>query len=164
MKTTKAFNHSLILSLDQAFDRKSWHGTNLKGAVRGLNAVQAAWRPDSARHSIWEQVLHCAYWKYTVCRRLLSEKRGSFPRKKSDWPLPSGGDERAWKADVRLLLEIHQKLRNAVLGLSHEELLQTTPGNKVDNLSLITGIIAHDLYHAGQIQLLKRLGAKQATG
>jgi len=56
--------------IDQAFDHKAWHGTNLKGSLRGMTAAEAAWRPAEGRHNAWEVAIHCAYWKYTVWRRL----------------------------------------------------------------------------------------------
>ena len=60
----------LLGLLDEAFERKSWHGTNLRGSLRGLPAKQAAWRPGPRRHNIWEIAVHAAYWKYAVRRRL----------------------------------------------------------------------------------------------
>lgn len=151
---------SILLTLiDQAFDRKSWHGTNLKGSIKGLSAAVAAWRPSSNRHNIWEIVVHAAYWKYVVRRRLLNEPRGSFPLKGSNWfeRPEAGADEATWKSDVALLTETHQGLREAIARLSPGELSYKPAGSKVSNLELITGIGSHDLYHAGQIQLLKRL-------
>ncbi len=68
----------LLDGLDEAFDKKSWHGPNLRGAIRGVTASQAAWRPTEDRHNIWELTLHAAYWKYAVRRKILREKRGSF--------------------------------------------------------------------------------------
>ncbi len=153
----------LLTLLDQAFDTKSWHGTNLRGSLRGIGASQASWRPAPERHNIWELTLHAAYWKYVVRRRLLEEKRGSFPHQGSDWfPRPDGRDEADWKADVALLAETHRGLRRAVAALRLADLDARPGGSKVSNLQLITGVAAHDLYHAGQIQLLKRLGARQA--
>ncbi len=75
----------LVHLLDEAFDRKAWHGPNLWGSVRGLSAEEAAWRPSPGRHSIQELALHCAYWKYAVRRKLTGEKRGSFPLKGSNF-------------------------------------------------------------------------------
>lgn len=153
---------NLLLSLiDQAFDHKSWHGTNLKGSIRGLSSQVASWRPSQGRHNIWEIVVHAAYWKYVVRRRLMEEKRGSFPLKGSNWfarPTPLESDERAWKSDVALLIETHRGLRDAVADLSGKSLAYVPSDSKVNNLELLTGIASHDLYHAGQIQLLKRLG------
>lgn len=149
----------LLTMLDQAFDRKSWHGTNLRGSIRGMTVDQASWRPAPRRHNVWEIVVHCAYWKYIVRRRLLGEAKGSFPLKGSNWfERPAAGAD--WKADVALLAEMHRSLREAVAALDPGALAVTPPASKVSNLDMLTGIAAHDLYHAGQIQTLKRLFAK----
>ena len=76
----------LVLTLlDQAYDCKSWHGANLKGALRGLTAEAAARRPGPGRPSIHELVVHLAYWKYAVLRQLVDLPRGAFPLKGSNW-------------------------------------------------------------------------------
>src|ERR1700741_4391115 len=104
----------LLLDLvDQGFDHASWHGPNLRGSIRGVSADDASFRPKLKRHNIWEQVLHAAYWKYVVRRRLLGEERGSFAIKGSNWferPL-SGMRERDWQSDIALLEETHRTLR-----------------------------------------------------
>jgi uncharacterized damage-inducible protein DinB len=153
----------LLELLDRAYNRQSWHGPNLRGAIRRVDATTAAWRPGRGRRNIWEHVVHAAYWKYAVRRRLLDEKRGSFPLEGSNWfarPVVAGAD--AWQADVALLDETHRALRAAIAGLRPADLWRTAPGRKVTNLALIGGIAAHDVYHAGQIQLLKRLAAHGA--
>jgi hypothetical protein len=156
----------LLTLLDQAFDHKSWHGTNLKGSIRGLSAADAAWRPSPERHNIWEIVVHAAYWKYAVRRRLLSEAKGSFPLKGSNWiERPSGNPNVSdWKSDLALLNETHKGLREAVAELSSRDLEFKPAGSKVSNLEIITGIASHDLYHAGQIQLLKRERKSEKRG
>jgi hypothetical protein len=149
----------LLVIIDQAYDKKSWHGTNLRGSIRGLSAAQAAWRPAPRRHNIWEIVVHAAYWKYAVTRRFSAAPRGSFPLKGSNWftrPDGARGDS-AWRADVALLESTHRALRREVARLRSGDLKTTPPRSKVGNLDLIAGIAAHDLYHAGQIQLLKKL-------
>jgi hypothetical protein len=154
----------LIRLIDEAFDRKSWHGTNLRGSIRGLSVRDAMWRPQPQRHNIWEIAVHAAYWKYTVRRRLLGEKRGSFSLKGSNWferPILGVADESQWKSDVALLVSTHASLRSAVAQLAPKDLLKPADGGSTTVLSLITGIAAHDFYHAGQIQLLKRLHADQ---
>lgn len=151
---------ALLEMLDQAFDHRAWHGTNLKGALRGVTAQEAARRPGKHRHNIWELAVHAAYWKYTVRRRILSEKRGSFPLKGSNWfarPEPGKATEAAWKTDVALLIETHQSLRAAVAGLSPKDLDATPRGSRFSMRALVVGVAAHDLYHTGQIQLIKRL-------
>lgn len=152
----------LLAVLDQAYNRKSWHGTNLRGSVRGLSAEQASWRPSPRRHNIWELVVHAAYWKYIVRRRLTGERRGSFPLQGSDWFIrPEERTKAAWKADVGLLEETHRSLRSAIAQLDPSDLYKVLSGGKTTNsFALISGVAAHDLYHAGQIQLLKRLYAR----
>ena len=94
--------------IDEAFEKKAWHGPNLRGTIRGLTVAEAAWRPGPGRHSVWELVVHAAYWKYAVRRRLSGEKRGSFALAGSNWFPREGSDARAWAADVRLLVTEHR--------------------------------------------------------
>jgi hypothetical protein len=148
---------TLLDIIDRSFDRQSWHGPNLRGSIRGLKHVQALWRPHPERHNIWEQVLHAAYWKYTVRRRILGEKRGSFALVGSNWFTPVETTAAAWRCDVQLLVETHQTLRAAIAAVPAYRLHKRLPGAKVTYFFLISGVAAHDIYHAGQIQLLKRL-------
>lgn len=148
----------LLRLLDQAYDRKAWHGPTLRGALRGISAQDAAWRAARRRHNVWELAVHCAYWKYSVLRRLDDGARGSFPLQGSNWfKRPEELTEAAWRRDLKLLATVHRKLRAAVEGLSEEALDQVPAGSKTPLAELISGVAAHDLYHAGQVQLLKRL-------
>lgn len=159
----------LLDSLDEAFDKKSWHGPNLRGALRGMTAAQAAWRPAEDRHNIWELTLHAAYWKYVVWRKILREKRGSFVLAGSNFfERPERGSaaaestaaesvvpgsaaaEAAWTRDIAILKAEHRKLRDTVAKLPARAF---TPRL----CHLIRGAAAHDLYHAGQIRLLRRM-------
>jgi hypothetical protein len=148
----------LLALIDQAYDHKSWHGPNLRGSIRRVEADVAGRRPAAGRHCIWEVVMHAAYWKYTIRRRLLGEKRGSFPRKGSNWfDAPDPLTPADWEEAVALLGQTHRSMRDAVAALSPADLDVIPPGSKTSNFALISGIAAHDVYHAGQIQLLKRL-------
>ncbi len=156
--SSRAAITSLLAQLDEAFDRQSWHGTNMRGSLRGLTVDQALWRPAPDRHNAWEIAVHAAYWKYAAWRRLTGEKRGAFPRKGSNWfPSPPSPTEKQWKEDVALLGEFHRRLRKAVEDLVDDDLRRKAPGGKETIGRLVRGVAAHDLYHAGQIQLLKRL-------
>ena len=147
-------DQSIILALlDEAYSRKTWHGPNLRQSLKGVSAKQAAWRPASGRHNIWEFTLHAAYWKYAVRRRLEGGKRGTFVLKGSNFfprPEPSKLSEAAWRADKRLLDREHRALRQTVV-----EVLRTPRGAKF--LKQLYGVAFHDIYHAGQIRLLRRL-------
>jgi hypothetical protein len=148
----------LLAIIDAAYNRHSWHGANLRGSIRGVTLKVAGWRPAPRRHNIWELVVHAAYWKYIALRRLTGGERGSFPLKGSNFFARSSGlTDRRWTEDVRLLDNTHASLREAVAALAPRDLAVTPPGSKVSNFALLSGVAAHDLYHAGQIQLLKRL-------
>lgn len=148
----------LLALIDEAYERKTWHGPNLKGSLRGVTAEEAAWRPAPGRHNIWEVAVHAAYWKYIVRRRLLDEKRGTFPLKGSNWfPLPQNKSAAAWKEHLQLLDDTHRSMRQAIASFPASNLYNTTSNSKNTNLAVISGIAYHDVYHAGQIQLLKRL-------
>src|SRR4029453_13831509 len=162
----KAAARHLLSALDQAYDRQSWHGTNLKGSLRGLSAARAGARPGRGRHNIWELVVHAAYWKYTIWRRLRGAKRGSFPLDGSNWferPVPGHSGERAWRQDLALLEEAHRQLRAPVGELGPPDFPRRDGPGKFTNADLIAGVTAHDVYHAGQIQLLKKLLPKAKT-
>mgnify|MGYP002381719782 CR=1 FL=1 len=148
---------ALIDGLDEAFDKVSWHGTNLRGSLRGIRPEQAARRPATGRHNIQEIVVHAAYWKYVVWRLITGAKRGSFPLTGSNWFVRDEADASVWRQDVALLSEEHCRLREAVGSMNPTRLADLTPKKKFTYAGLIRGVAAHDLYHAGQIQLLKRL-------
>ncbi|HEX5053444.1 MAG TPA: DinB family protein [Planctomycetota bacterium] len=146
----------LVDNLDRAYRGPSWHGTALRGTLRGVTPAQALWRPAGARNAIWDLLLHAAYWKYAIRRRLAGEARGAFPRSGANFPVRSGADDAAaLRSDLKLLDEQHALLRAVVLALP--------PGGLEDRLGAwrtvdyAMGAAAHDLYHAGQINLLKRL-------
>ena len=148
---------ALLMLLDEAYNKPAWHGPNLRGSIRRLDAVRAARRPAPDRKNIWEIVLHAAYWKHAVLRQLTGQKRGSFPLEGSNWFPRDVADEAAWKTDVKLLDRIHTELRASVAALS-ADVLETRPtGSKHTYRRLIQGAALHDVYHAGQVQTLKRL-------
>ena len=159
----------LLAAIDQAYDRQSWHGTNLRGSLRGVTAAEAARRPAPGRHNIWELALHAAYWKYTVWRRLTGEKRGSFELDGSNFferpgGLKPAGYDRQWRDDLALLERTHRRLRAAIAALPASRLFRRARGANSTNAFLIQGVAAHDLYHAGQIQLVKRLALRRRRG
>jgi uncharacterized damage-inducible protein DinB len=148
---------SLILHLfDEAFERKTWHGPNLWQSLKGVTAEQAAWRPGPDRHNIWEVALHAAYWKYAVRRRLRGAKQGSFVVKGSNFfqrPQTGRLTQAEWTADKAILGQEHKALRAAI-----RQVLTKPVSPKVSRM--LWGVAFHDVYHAGQIRLLRRLMEK----
>src|SRR6266702_3576263 len=131
----------LILTLlDEAYEKRTWHGPNLRQSLRGVSARQAARRPAPGRHSIWELAVHAAYWKYAARRRLTGGKRGSFALKGSNWfALPDPLDEAMWRDYLKLLATTHQELRAAVASLPPKQLTIVPKGSRSTNIALIEG-------------------------
>ena len=119
------------------------------------------WRPGRRRHNIWEIVLHTAYWKYIVRRRLTRDPGLVFPRAGSNWPaLPAKPDAAAWRRDVALLKEQHRLLRAVIVRFPVARLNTRGWRSTWTNAQHVYGIASHDLYHTGQIQLLKALSRR----
>lgn len=140
----------------EGFEKKTWHGPNLWQSLKGVSAKQAAWRPAPGRHNIWEETLHAAYWKYAVRRRLEGGRRGSFRLKGSNFFVrPEAGEatEAAWRADKSILREEHDALATTVAAALKKNLTHK-------QLQMLWGVCFHDIYHAGQIRLLRRLMQK----
>src|SRR5947208_17042902 len=108
----------LVLALlDEAYERKTWHGPNLKQSLKGVSMVEAAWAPGPGRHNIWEVALHPAYWKYTVRLRIESNKRGPFALKGSNFfPRPEKGSatQASCNADKKTLEREHRAMSAAI--------------------------------------------------
>jgi hypothetical protein len=150
----------LLWNLQPPAGQRNWHGgPSPLGALRGVGAAEAAWRPTRRRKSIWELALHIAYWKYTVRRHLTGGKQPRFPRSPANFPvLPDPAGESAWRADVALLRAEHERLVEVVRALPERRLRERPAGRRRWTFGeLVLGIAAHDAYHTGQIQLLKRL-------
>lgn len=147
-------NHAILLALiDEAYTKKTWHGPNLSQALKGVSAKQAAWRPAPNRHNIWEETLHAAYWKYAVRRRLEGGKRGSFILKGSNFfarPEKTKAGETHWRADRAILENEHRALVRSI-----SKILKSSVTEK--QVRMLYGVAFHDVYHAGQIRLLRRL-------
>ncbi len=131
-RSTKSAELALLLQIiDQSYNKKAWHGPNLKGSIRGLDACDAEWRPHPGRRSIADMVVHAAYWKYAIRCRLRGDKRGSFALEGSNWfELPSPLSLSSWKAYVALLEDEHRSLREAVATFPAERLHEFPPGGK----------------------------------
>lgn len=158
MRTAYSANQIKVLldDLDEGFDRAAWHGPNLGQALRGVTPKLGAWRPAPGRHNIWELVVHLAYWKSIVRRRLVGGKRGEFPERGTNWfPRSRGLTGELWRRDLALLKQEHRRLRETVAGLEPRRLSKLVKGRRLADH--VRGSAFHDIYHAGQIQLLKKL-------
>jgi uncharacterized damage-inducible protein DinB len=132
------------------------------GALRGVSAAEAGRVPAPKRHSIWALALHIAYWKYAVRRRLEGGEGARFPRSPANWPaVPARADEAAWQADRALLATEHRRLMRVIANFPPARLNRRPPGGKKWTYGeQLIGVLVHDAYHTGQIQLLKRLARR----
>jgi len=154
---------SLTLLLDEGFNKAAWHGPNLLGSLRGLTLPQLLYRPRKDGHNIWELAVHCAYWKYVAKSRLVGGKSGSFPLEGSNFfPRGKGSSLSDWKRDLALLKRQHAQLKAVVVALDPALYDDLIAGSRHTVRRTVLGVAAHDIYHAGQISLLRRM-ASSAT-
>lgn len=143
--------------LRRSFERDAWHGPAVLEALDGVTAAQAARRPLPAAHSIWELVNHCVVWKDFVRRRVSGEMVKVALGTEEDWPpLPEPPSEAAWREAVDRLRRAHEALLEMTRGLGDQALDVQIPGTSFTAYVLLHGAVQHDLYHAGQISLLKK--------
>lgn len=154
----------ILDQMDRAFSGDAWHGPPLKSLLDGLLAEDASKHSLDGAHSIWEIVQHIAAWN-TIVRRELSGEVLSVTTEQ-DWPPVWEVSDAAWRRTVENLVEAHNRLREAAKGL-REEQLDEKPSKRTDNSRyvMLHGIVQHDLYHAGQIAVLKKAlgGARRAA-
>ncbi|TMQ71035.1 MAG: DinB family protein [Candidatus Eisenbacteria bacterium] len=139
--------------LERSFNGESWHGPAVLEVLADVSPDQAAARPIAAAHGIGEITLHMATWKSVVARRVRGDVVDKVPDD-MDWPRFEGGP--AWSAALQRLRTAHQELIEALGSLREEQLDQPPyPGASTRYVQL-HGAIQHDLYHAGQIAVLKK--------
>ena len=144
--------------LEEAYFKKAWHGPNLHSSLNGVSAVDALKRPSKGRHNIYEVTVHAAYWVYRVINRVRKNSGLKFPIKGTNWfESPDILTNNEWKKTKRLLNEFHDVLFNLISDLNKKEFKDKSEKEKQIISRLLIGIAMHDVYHAGQIQLIKRL-------
>ncbi len=147
----------LLKMIDEGYTKSAWHGANLRGSLRGIDAKKALWRPGKGRPRIWDIVLHVAHAKYLIWRRTVVNREEKFPRDTAGrqywYEIPSIANEANWRKDLKLLADYQRRIREAVLALKKKSIEQS-----FDTLMhRFNGCAMHDVYHAGQIQLIKKL-------
>ncbi len=144
--------------LRRAYEGDAWHGPSLREILSGVTAAWARRRPISAAHSIWELVQHIAAWEAIVLRRIGGETINEVSAEQ-DWPPVRDTSAAAWKKALGALEEGNKKLRAAIAQMTDERLNEKVPGKEREFYVELHGIVQHDLYHAGQIALLKKSSA-----
>lgn len=144
--------------LNEGYGAGAWHGPDLKAALADLSAAVAFWRPAPGRHNIAEIALHHAYTVRNVRARISGEAPGPFPLEGEDWFDLDQDGALTWPA-VRTVLEGEQE-RLATLLDEVARRNVSSPLDEKELFDLTLGITCHAVYHAGQVQLVKRLKAE----
>jgi uncharacterized damage-inducible protein DinB len=140
--------------LQRAHAGPAWHGPSLREVLDGVDAARAAARPPGGGHSIWELVLHIAVWEDVARRRLEGDM--TRPTDAEDWPAVEDVGEGAWRAALTRLEQAHAALRVAIAALPEERMDEVLRDPGFSIAHLLHGVVQHDLYHAGQIALLRK--------
>lgn len=138
----------------------AWHGPSLMEALKGVDVGKAVARPIEGRHTIWEIVNHCAYWMESVDKALHGEVMESIP-KTEDW-VGMGETAEDWTRDLERLDQVYGKLQSTIAGFDAGNLdgkVGTQFGEnffEFTNRKMLHGVADHNIYHAGQVSILKR--------
>lgn len=154
--TTNTIPASLGLAriLQEGYGPGAWHGPDLKAAVADVTSELAFARPQPERHNIAEIALHHAYTTHNVRTKLTGKTTEPFAIEGDDW-FPA--ENSTWPQIAAILEDEQQKLMAAAEAI--ESGRATSPLSETEQLELLLGVTCHAVYHAGQVQLLKRLQA-----
>src|SRR2546426_3565909 len=140
--------------LKRSLEGEAWHGPALEELLVDVTAEQAAASPLPSVHSMWEIVQHIISNQRLVCERLQGKPTVLPPEE--DWPLITDQSEAAWTATKRELRDIHERLRQAVRLLDERRLEEPIVEGFSSIYVTLHGTVQHNLYHGGQIAVLKK--------
>ena len=140
--------------LKRAFEGDAWHGPAVQQILRDLSASRAAAHPIAGAHSIWEIALHIAAWEGAGRRRLAGD-RAELPDEE-DWPPVIDTTQEAWNQTLAALEQGHLALQQEISRLEESRLAEPILDGLASVYVTLHGVIQHDLYHAGQIAILKK--------
>lgn len=146
----------ILDQLQRAYESNAWHGPSVRELLVGVSAEQAHARPLANAHSIWELVQHIAVWEDVGRRRITGERAQIAISSPEDWPPPQDTSEAAWEQAKAALDRGHQALVEAITGVAESRLDEPVSEGMSTVYVTLHGVIQHDLYHAGQIAILKK--------
>lgn len=140
--------------LKRAFEGKAWHGPSVMEVLSDVTAQQAAARVFPGAHTIWEVTLHIGAWEGACLTRLQGERAELTDAE--DWPAVMETTESAWQQCKSILVDGNRKLRDAIASLDEQRLDEPILPGMTSVYITVQGVVQHDLYHAGQIAILKK--------
>jgi uncharacterized damage-inducible protein DinB len=145
----------ILDQLHRAYEGPAWHGPALREILTGVTWQTAAQRPIPGAHTIRELVLHIIVWISVPTRRIEGAEMPTLPPEQ-DWPAPEP-TESAWQQALDRLAEAQRNLESQVGQLTDDRLRDKVLGEVPYSIyTMLHGVVQHNLYHAGQIALLKK--------
>jgi hypothetical protein len=141
--------------LKEGYGPGAWHGPDLKAALADVSPALAFWRPAAGRHNIAEIALHHAYFIRAVRAELSGQPAEPFVLKGEEWFGLEDERTLAWPKVHATVESEQERLSALVAGI--EKGSAASPLGEAERLNLVLGITCHAIYHAGQVQLIKRL-------
>ena len=142
--------------IDRSWRGEAWSGPALQENLAGVDEKSARWAPGAGVHSIFELLLHVTCWERVARERVLG--RANTPSDAENFPTPA----RSWDDALRMAQTGHAALVEAVRALSDDGIGKTAPGCSYTLRFMLHGVAQHNLYHAGQIAVLKKLFSAHA--
>ena len=146
----------ILNQLKRAYEGNAWHGPSVCEALEGVTAEHAHTRTLPHLHTIWELAHHIAVWENAVHRRLEGDRAQIALASPEDWPPVSDQSEAAWEQAKAALDRGHRELCDAISRVADSRLDEPILEGMSTVYVTLHGIIQHDLYHAGQISMLKK--------
>jgi uncharacterized damage-inducible protein DinB len=146
----------ILDQLKRAYEGGAWHGPSVKEVLKSVTAAQAHQRPLAGAHTIWELVHHIAVWEDVGRRRLEGDPAEVPISSPEDWPPADDATDAAWEKAKAALDRSHQALVGAISRVPESRLDQPILEGKSTVYVTLHGVVQHDLYHAGQIAILKK--------
>jgi hypothetical protein len=155
MSTTTTKRDSYARTLNEGYGSGSWHGPDMKAALEDVTPRLAFRRPADGRHSIAEIALHHAYTLHGVRQKLSGQPVEPFILEGEDWFPLEGSGSLTWD-QIRTAVE-REHAQLSKIAADVEEGNRESPLPEPERSMLVLGATCHAVYHAGQVQLIKRL-------
>lgn len=147
--------HRIVKQLQRTFQGKAFHGPSVEEALEGVTAKMAGARTPGGAHNIWQIVLHMTFWQDTARRWLQGDTR--LPDPDEDWPAVGDRGDGAWRKALWNLRRSNELLRDEIMAIDEARLQEPMFEGMVRVDTALRGIIQHNVYHSGQISLLKKV-------
>lgn len=136
--------------LERSWRGEAWHGPSVRELLKDVDEAAALRRPIVSAHTIWELLLHISTWEHVALLRIRGTEHE--PPDEENFPKPSG----SWADALAAADAVHDELVREVRSFTDDKLWEKSPGRDHNQYFLLHGVVQHNIYHAGQITMLKK--------